>query len=345
MFRIIYLAYYVKNLDTHKFRIFLNFVHEKYNVPKIKIIWDCIVSSLKYNISLLEFFQFGFYELNKTARKTFAGTGYMYEYQLIMNPRRARVILDDKTLFYKNYRKFILHKVADIEDLKADPGLVDSLINNPCGKIVFKVFNGKCGQQVLIKSVAEFQKNDLVNFMIKNGFDLAEEYIVQHPQLMELSPSAVNTVRIFSQLDSSGKVEILGCRLRISINSFVDNMAAGNIAAPIDEATGIITGPGVYSDITKPAEDKHPVTGTPLVGFKIPFWDEILRLVNEASLAHIQNRSIGWDIAVTEKGPDLIEGNHDWCKLVWQLPVKKGLKPILEKHSNEYKKLKLAQHA
>lgn len=38
----------------------------------------------------------------------------------------------------------------------------------------------------------------------------------------------------------------------------------------------------------------------------------------------------------SENGPDLIEGNHDWCKLVWQLPVHKGLKPILEKHLTEY---------
>lgn len=327
----------MKNLDTPKFRIFLQFVHEKFNAPKIKIIWDAVISTLKYNISLLEYFQFGFYKLNKTERKKFAGTGYMYEYQLTMNPRRARLILDDKTQFYKNYRKFIIHKVADIEDLKADPGLADSIINNPGGKVVLKVFNGKCGQQVLIKNSEEFKKINLVNFMIDNGFDLAEEYIIQHPLLMKLSPSAVNTVRIFTQLDSSGEVEILGCRLRISINSFVDNMAAGNIAAPIDDATGILTGPGVYSDITRPEEYKHPVTGIPIVGFRIPFWDEILKLVKEASLAHIQNRSIGWDIAVTEKGPDLIEGNHDWCKLVWQLPVKKGLKPVLEKHSNEYK--------
>jgi len=27
---------------------------------------------------------------------------------------------------------------------------------------------------------------------------------------------------------------------------------------------------------------------------------------------------------------DSIEGNHDWCKLVWQLPVNKGLKSMLE---------------
>jgi hypothetical protein len=35
------------------------------------------------------------------------------------------------------------------------------------------------------------------------------------------------------------------------------------------------------------------------------------------------------DIAITNRGPELIEGNHDWCKLLWQLPAKKGLKHML----------------
>lgn len=295
---------------------------------------------MKYNVSLLEYFQFNFYKLNKAERGTYAGTGYMYEYQFIMNPRKDRIILEDKTLFYRSYRTFIKHMVADIEDLKTYPRLATSIINNPSGKIVLKIFNGKCGRHILVKKTDEFRKNDLVDFMIKNGFDLAEEFIVQHPSLMKLSPSAVNTIRIFTQLDANDDVEILGCRLRISINSSVDNMAAGNIAAPIDEKTGIITSPGVYSDITKSDEAKHPVTGVGIVGFQIPFWKETIIMVKAAAKLHPQNRSIGWDIAMTEDGPDLIEGNHDWCKLLWQLPVKQGLKPVLERHLTEYKRKK-----
>jgi hypothetical protein len=60
-------------------------------------------------------------------------------------------------------------------------------------------------------------------------------------------------------------------------------------------------------------------------------------LAKDAALKHKQNRSIGWDIVVTDNGPGLIEGNHDWCKLVWQLPVNRGLKNILEKHLVAYK--------
>jgi len=59
-------------------------------------------------------------------------------------------------------------------------------------------------------------------------------------------------------------------------------------------------------------------------------------MVTQAAKLYPQNLSIGWDIVMTEKGPGFIEGNHDWCKLLWQLPVKKGLKVLLDAHLNTY---------
>ena len=83
-------------------------------------------------------------------------------------------------------------------------------------------------------------------------------------------------------------------------------------------------------DITKEEEYQHPVTKTDIVGFTIPFWNDAIDMVIAAALNNKNNRSVGWDVAISESGPELIEGNHNWCKLLWQLPVKKGLKPLLE---------------
>ncbi|MBS1516011.1 MAG: hexapeptide transferase [Bacteroidetes bacterium] len=332
MKRLLYLGYYLKNLDKPKYKKFLDYVSKKENKSKTSLRADIISSALKYNVSILEYFQFGFYKLSPGERKKYAGTGYMYEYQLQMNPKDKRNILDDKRLFYKQYKEFVLHANASLDELKADNSLAEKLLNSVSGKVVLKVSDGKCGAQVIIVKSAEHTPASLIQLMEKEGYDLAEEYIIQHPDIMALSPSAVNTVRIFTQLNEKDEVELLGCRLRISINSHVDNLAAGNIAAPIDDATGIISGPGVYSDITKSPESVHPVTGVKITGFQIPFWRETIEMIKKAAKAHPENRSIGWDIVITDKGPGLIEGNHDWCKLVWQLPVNKGMKPILEKH-------------
>ncbi len=327
--RALYLGYYMKQLDRQKFFLFLNYTCNLIGKSKPVILYDVLRSVFTYNISLLEYFQFHFYDSSNQERAAWAGTGYMYEYHLKMNPRNSRLILNDKTLFYKNYENFFIHRVADIDDLKNRPAVVNAILSNPSGKLVFKPAAGNCGAKVDIQSCGNFDEQTLIDFMEESDFELVEEFIEQHDDMNRLSPSAVNTVRIFTELNGAGQVVILGCRLRISVNHCIDNMAAGNLAAPIDEATGRLNGPAVYSDITKTEQVYHPVTNERIPGFQIPFWDQTLSMVKEAAKSHPQNRSIGWDVAITEKGPDLIEGNHDWCKLLWQLPVQKGLKTSL----------------
>lgn len=330
--RVLYLGYYLKQLDRDLFKKFLDHASETSGRTKMDLLSDALDSVFKYNVSLLEYFQFRFYEKSNEERLPWAGTGYMYEYQLRMNPRDKRDILDDKTKFYKNYGEFFVHRVADLEDLKQKPGIASDILANSTGKIVLKASDGKCGAEVEIRRTDQFSTETLVSFMKEKNYGIVEEFIIQHPEINRLSPSAVNTVRIFTQLNSNHDVEILGCRLRISVNSPVDNMAAGNLAAPIDEETGKISGPAVYSDISKPSCMVHPVTGVKIVGFKIPMWGEVVKMVTKAAKKNPQNRSIGWDVVITNRGPGLIEGNHDWCKLLWQLPVRKGLKHILDEH-------------
>lgn len=330
MHRFLYLGYYVKQLDRTKLFLFLNFAQKTSKKSKVYLLLDNLVSVFAYKISILEYFQFMFYNKSNIERKEWVGTGYMYEYQLLMNPKSQRHILDDKTQFYKFYGEFFIHTVGDIKDLKNKPNLAQSILNNQSGKIVLKVSDGKCGKGVLIRQSKDFTPEALITFMETEGYDLVEDFLLQHPDLNNLSPSAVNTVRVFTQLNKDNKVELLGSRLRISVNSSVDNMAAGNMAAPIDEETGIVVGPGVYSDITKQDEFFHPITNIPIIGFQVPFWKETIAMVKQAALKHPQNRSIGWDVVITQNGPGLIEGNHDWCKLLWQLPVKRGLKSMLE---------------
>lgn len=330
--RTLYLLYYIRKLDRKKFFQFLSYAASETGRSKMSILLDTAGSVYTYNISLLEYFQFRFYKKSREDRSLWAGTGYMYEYQLIMNPKRQREILDDKRLFSQNYKAFIHHQVASIQEFEEEPGLVDEMLQNPSGKIVLKLYNGKCGKQVLIKDNSDFREQDLIAFMKNQDYDLAEEFIEQHPALQEMSPSAVNTVRIFTQLDAEDKVVILGCRWRISVDRPVDNLAAGNIAAPVDTESGVVTGPAVYGDIDKPSEEFHPVTGVKIQGFQIPYWKETIEMIKAASKLHPQNRSIGWDVAITPEGPDLIEGNHDWCKLVYQLPLGVGLKHTLEEY-------------
>ena len=330
--KIIYLGYYFKKLDRPKLKKFVAYVKDKHHISNVDLWKDIITSSLKYNISIFDYFYFRFFELDNMDREKYAGTGYMYEYQLLMNPKSKRDILEDKLLFLEKYSKFIQHKHSSKEKFLDNDFVAKEILVNKSGKIVVKSSDGQCGEGIAIINLKKTNKEELIKKLKTTDNDLIEEFIIQHDELMRLSPSGLNTIRIFTQLNKENEVEILGTRLRITINSYVDNLAAGNIAAPIDEKTGIIDGPAVYSDITKQDEVKHPITSVDIVGFQVPFWKESKQMVKEAALLHKENRSIGWDVAITNDGPELLEGNHNWCKLLWQLPVKKGLKKELEKY-------------
>jgi len=329
--RVIYIFYYLRELDKAKFRKFLHAAKTNSNKSSIGIYFDIIYSSFKYNISILDYFYFRFFNLNKQERSKWAGTGYMYEYQLQMNPKGAREVLENKIKFLNRFTAFVNRDFADINQVTADSNILSQMLSNPSGRLVLKGSRGQVGKEVEVIKSIEYTPEKLIQKMKSKGYDLVEEYVVQHPALMELSPSGLNTVRIFTQL-SSDKVDILGARLRVSVNSPVDNMAAGNLAAPVDIESGIVTGPGVYSDITKTDSSVHPITGQPIINFQIPFWHKVVEMVKEAATLCPENKSIGWDIAITAAGPELIEGNHNWCKLLWQLPVKQGLKSELEKY-------------
>lgn len=335
--RLLYLGYYFKELDKKKFYKMFDYVIQNVSLSKSKLWKEIITSSIKYNISLQEYFLFRFYEITEKEKKSYAGTGYMYEYQLRMNPKSSRQILSDKLIFLKEYAPFVKHNYLAVGDIGIKLNEIDNILKNSTGKIVLKSTDGQCGIGIEVRDTKDFNKESLIDRLNETGNDFVEDFVQQHDSLNELSPSGLNTIRIITQLNKNDQVEILGARLRITINSSIDNLAAGNIAASIDEKTGLVNGMGVYSDITKKDEDAHPVTGVKIIGFKIPFWNESLQMVKDAALLHKQNRSIGWDVAITNNGPELIEGNHDWCKLLWQLPIKKGLKPILEKYKKEYK--------
>ena len=95
---------------------------------------------------------------------------------------------------------------------------------------------------------------------------------------------------------------------------------------------GKIESQGVSFDITVPDYELHPISNMKIEGFQIPYWNEVRELCIRAASKYQDNKSIGWDVAIKQDGPILIEGNHDWGARVWQMPAGKGLKNILSKY-------------
>src|SRR4030042_2595172 len=230
--RLLYLLYYLRESDFKQLNAFIKFSSLVSGSSRLRIISDSIFSVFKYNISLKDYFCFRFFYLNEGDRSKWAGSGFMYEYQLRMNPKLVRNILEDKIRFLHHFRSFVKRKFVSLNELKTNRQLTEKMLVNSSGRMVLKGSHGQIGAEVEGISCNDYSSLTLIDYMTQKRYDMAEDYVVQHPSLMALSPSGLNTVRIFTQL-YEGCVYFMGARLRVSVNSPVDNMAAGNLAAPI----------------------------------------------------------------------------------------------------------------
>jgi hypothetical protein len=103
----------------------------------------------------------------------------------------------------------------------------------------------------------------------------------------------------------------------------VDQLIYGAVGCWVDLETGVL----VRGRTRESLQDTTviPGTATPFVGFQLPDWPEMKALALRAAEAFPWARSIGWDIAPSDHGPVLIEGNEEWSPSLIQIPAPYGL--------------------
>jgi len=145
----------------------------------------------------------------------------------------------------------------------------------------------------------------------KNNY-IVQEAVVQHETMNRLNRSSLNTVRILTYKKPSGEVVIASALSRMGCGgAHVDNASCGGIFVPIDTANARLESYG-YSFITAGglSYTAHPDNGLIFEGFEIPYFHQSLELVRHAA-SYFENSIVGWDVAITETGPILIEGNYN----------------------------------
>ncbi len=141
---------------------------------------------------------------------------------------------------------------------------------------------------------------------------LWQERVTQHHEMARLHPPSINTIRLLT-FNNHGNIELFCGAMRIGTKGRpVDNWGAGGIAVGIDIATGTLRDYGKYKPGGGGRVYVHPNTGISLAGFKIPFYKESVKMVCDVHRYLYGIHSIGWDVAITENGPVLLEGNEGW---------------------------------
>lgn len=157
---------------------------------------------------------------------------------------------------------------------------------------------------------------------------LVQPRIRNHTGLADLNNGALATIRALTCLNEHGEPEMVGAVLRMAIggNHVVDNLHAGGIAAGIDPVTGAV-GPATNlgSDVRLGWLDRHPTTGAPITGRKLPFGKTIRAFAETAHRAFGDRVVVGWDIAITQDGPLLVEANGAPDLDIMQRPFRRGM--------------------
>lgn len=155
----------------------------------------------------------------------------------------------------------------------------------------------------------------------RQGVVLLQPRLVNHSALRPLSPKALSTIRVMTIRRPREAPRFLAAVLRMGTgDATADNFAQGGIASAIDADTGVI---GVARRIDEQYRthvyQAHPDTGVPFAGYRVPFWSESVRLALDAHARLGQIACVGWDVAVLEDGPVLIEGNWNPCTKLLQV--------------------------
>lgn len=209
-----------------------------------------------------------------------------------------------------------------------------------CQKVVYKPQAGSQGTGIQVIDISGDNMREAYDRIFALPKGIVEEFVHQHPQMQKINPSSVNTIR-FVTISWMEKDELVFKNVyaatRIGNGGQVDNMHAGGMAAVIDLETGTICTDAV--DNSSKVYKVHPATNVQIKGFQIPCFDEIKEFVEGIVRSNRIIGYIGWDIAVAEDGPILIEINSQPGAASIQLPYalmeNKGMKSVIAEYLDE----------
>lgn len=342
MDRFLYLGYVVLTSLKHSRKLFTyaRFFSKKYKRPSIYFLILAYYHYIKFSMHPLDYFYFNVYGNNNFNPNEYASTLFMYRFHKKLNDKNYTKFFKNKILFNQRFREFMAHEFISLKHIRI-PELKNWIIKRNSDFLILKKNKSVGGfgvKKIRIRTdganiyIDKFSFEKRVNYLQK--FDLVEEFVQQHELINRLNPSCLNTIRVVTVLNKDNKkVDIIGAVLRLGVNNDVDNFHSGGIAVNIDIETGCLVGEGFKLAPSNPEfYSEHPVTKVKFDKYCLPQWSTVLETVKKASHIIPQVRTVGWDVAITQSGVSLIEGNHDWDKIILEKALKRGIRKDLEKY-------------
>lgn len=340
-----YILKRLKTMDKKAMFEKIDSIHQKTGKSKMALFFDMQRCAIKYGAGYMDYDLFEMYDLTAKQRDTYITRGRNNALVAKYNDKAYFHTFENKDEFNTLFKDYIKRdwikvngssKEAVIAFMEKYPAFMAKPIDGGCGHGIEKIHTNEFASS---EKIYEHLTQNNANFEL-------EEVIVQHPEVSNIYPDSINTVRVVTILTTqdhrsylslseeekkNAKLvpHIICAYFRIGNGKFVDNFNSGGMVAPVDEKTGIVSDRAI--DKKKNLYERHPQTNNIIKGFQFPYWKEALTMCKEAAKIVPEMGYVGWDVCFTPDGPIFVEGNefagHDIYQLPEHTPNKLGMMP------------------
>lgn len=269
---------------------------------------DCVIAKVLYGCVINQYTLGKFYKRKWFERRkmlTYRRWGRIIN--KYNNPKYIHYLKNKKD-FNNYFSQFVGREWRFSQDLKFDD-FKEFVLRHQ--RIIIKPVDGWEGDGVRLIDIPSqsFSLEKIFEDLTSKPY-MIEECIRQNKDMV-FGGHSVNTIRAYTIYDKKEKQAIvLKTVIRVGVgDSIVDNSHSGGCAYEVDRNLGIIISESYQAN--GGVNIIHPLTNICMLGQKIPHWDNIQKVCKQAAEMLPEVPYIGWDVAVTDEGPILIEGNHD----------------------------------
>ena len=290
---------------------------------------DMMSEAKQFNVGFDEYVMYHFENRSQADRRLFIPTRERALYCERLNNPKNQMIFDDKGETYKVFGKYFKRDLVEVVGWSVDATTKFKKFVEKHNRFIIKPFNGGNGRGIKIINVEEIGGFSLMCETLKkeypSGF-VAEELIRQVAELSAAHASSVNTLRVFT-VRFDDRIDFLPVSWRVGRGgACVDNGGSGGIFCVLDN-NGVVVS---TCDEKGNSYAVHPDTKHPLVGFQVPKYQEALEFCKELAMVVPSNRYCGWDIALTDEGWVMQEGNWQGGIVAFQCPMQKGCRKLMD---------------
>lgn len=317
---------------------------------RMKVMTDFLSLYRAKGLTPEEYYEFEFEKRSEEFRRDFLGLNEQRYYLDLLNPLKYYSLARNKYMAHKMlentgirtselycYYQPEARYAVDTECAGDLASVLHILKSKGVQSCVVKTTESSHGDNVLVIQKIDYQKDD-ATMTCFNGQELAlssvlgddalifESVVRQTGQFAAFNSSSVNTVRFMTALYPDGSAKVTATFIKIGREGrCVDNAGSGgNVDVCVDVATGEIRHAIQFDGWHRVQEIAcHPDNGNPLNGVVIEKWEGIKAEVIRFQQAFPYCKVAGWDIAITDEGPLVVEVNDFWDR-TGQFFIRKG---------------------